>query len=535
MLILSISIGGLILLLYGQLGIEYIFQRTTRLRLQLIRLFTTRYKWFTYIIGGFITLSTKSTITTIRTISSFLETDVIKLKNAIDILIGVNIGTILFMQFLAFDMEHYALLIIILGFLLSKIRPTHGEFLIRLGLIFYGVYITGIGIRMADEVYWGRFLIEKVFTNSIINAISGTLLYLLSNSILVPIGVAIELTQQAGIHTVTTFPILLGGYLGSGISIFIYSLKTEDINLCKIAYGNLLYRFLSWLIGMFLSTPIALLSYKITDAFSDEIVVPVRQLANMYTIFVLGTIILSLPFRGILERFVLWLVQGRAPKEYPIKEMPAEMLKEVKIKVSTLADAVRKIMGDTLNLWENFSYGGIVKLKKEYNSMIQMKDEVVDILNSIPRKGCSEDESLTYITLTGVISNLEKIANITGKEFADFANRINRAKEPLMDTNHVYDIIDLYKSIIEEFNVLTNSLREYKKEDINKILALDYEWNIKIQEKREEYIEIQKNKEIVELVHTGSIYLDALGILERIHRHIQRIANLCSRLGGGII
>jgi Na+/phosphate symporter len=534
MIILSTLAGGIVLILYGQRFFEFSLQKTLQIRLQLLHLWFLRYKWFAFLSGGFLALSNKSLSIIIKTLGSLISSKIIGVKHAINLLIGTGFGSALLIQIIAFNIDNYSLLIIAVGFLLSRIKPEHGGPLLGFGFICYGVYIIGIGIGLIKETYFGKIILEGISTNYGIATMFGAIFYFLTRSILVPIGAAVGLVNN-GLHVQNGFLLILGGYIGSGM---LFSLTCVKMNynavIKRLSTAYLCYRFFGWVLGLFFAVPLMLIAKEVTIFFSEDVPSLCRQLANAYTIFIMCIMSTALPFMGIFERFAKKIIyrKGYIKKEYITAYKAVEAKEQITSDVYKLALEIKNIIGNMVFLWADDSRKKIIKVKEQYELIIREKDSIERSFAGISKKMQSEEESLWYVHLTGIVGNLEKIAVVAGKESIEFVLRNGQEKE-LIPKNRIAVVSDIHALIAEEYNSLLDLLNKGDKGNLNKVLDADYGITMKLQDDHDSYCADQSGKNLSELSSQGALYLDAVDMLKRLHRHIQRIANLISRLPAG--
>jgi len=529
---LSAFIGGIFLLLYGQKIFEFSLQRTSQTRLQVIQLWSTKYRWFTFLVSGFLMLSNRSSVVTMRTMISFISTKMISLRQAILLLVVASFGPVVLFQLMAFNLENYALLVVGLGFLLSGLRPSHGEMLMGFGFMCYGAYLAGTGAGLAKGNYFGDFLQNIVLHGNLNSVIGGVLLYFLTKSILVPMGVAMGCVQYGGVYITSALSMLLGAYGASGISVFVSLLGVgKEIESKELAYANMWYKCIGLLVGMALLIPIILVAQELTIMFSDDLFSPSRHLANAYGIFILGMIVLTFPFSKIYERLVERVSVESRPAEKSYNNV-LDQLKGIAKDIYATAEEIGKIIAGVNEVLADGSRKNIGKLQKQQKMLSDMTDDIVRNLSAVAQRKKTEEESLIEVQFSGIVGNIGKIANIAGKEFPDtLLNNLEDGETISQEKSE--KLLEISDFVAREYNTLLLAFKKNQKNIINNVLAASYEFSSMLEEKRNDFSAEQAEHELSELANDKSLYVSVLGLLERIHGHIQRVANLISRLSGG--
>ena len=138
------ALGGLVFFL---LGIELMSNGLksslgTNIRNILTKLNKNRFA--SLVTGILLTMVTQSTGATTIMMLSFVETNLMTFFQTIPVILGANIGSTFTSQMIAFDITAYAIIPVIVGFLLKtagfndKIRDA-GSAILGFGLVFYGM------------------------------------------------------------------------------------------------------------------------------------------------------------------------------------------------------------------------------------------------------------------------------------------------------------------------------------------------------------------------------------------------------------
>lgn len=151
MLIIGL-VGGLAMFLYGIEVMSHGLLRTAGAGLRKLLGSITKNKLFAAGMGAFTTMIIQSSSATNVMLVSFVNSNIMKFRQTIPIMLGAAIGTTITAQLIAFKLTDYSLLLLALGFFMltfsKKEQFQHiGETILGFGLLFFGMYIMSDAIH----------------------------------------------------------------------------------------------------------------------------------------------------------------------------------------------------------------------------------------------------------------------------------------------------------------------------------------------------------------------------------------------------
>lgn len=529
-MILASFLGGLILFLYGQSLLETGLQKTSRLRLRSILKLLTKHKITALLLGSIISIGTQSSTVAVLTLVSLVNAGLLQLTQAVGLVLGASLGTTLVVQVISFKVAGFALWIIIIGFLVSRIRTFTGHpkapVLIALGFMFYGIYLMGSGIALFKETPLGGDFLEGVCVNVVPNLTGAFLLTVLCQSTLLPLAIGITLVREGGLPLVSAIPIILGSHVGAGILPIISSFRSSGKSIARqLALANLGYRLLGSLIFLLLIIPLATLTQWITEVSGGGAFITGRQLANAHTLFTLLTIGIFLPFIMPCTKLLKRLVPEKEPEEKKLlylgpqlENLPKEIIPAAEKEIQRLTEDVYQVLSRAMSIWEQDSLRNVRRIEQDYESIHTIEDCITRYITRLPRELLTEEEYKKEMQLLGIAGNLEKIGGLVGRSLTDIATR--RITQGLsFSIGGLNELLTIHRRILNELQLLKD------KQKAEKILTMDKELNSMIQASHNTHID-RMHKGFFETRETRSLHLDAITVLERIHSHIQKIANL---------
>lgn len=300
-------LAGLTLFLYG----------VTRLSLSLRKIAGEKMKRFlerftsnvfvAVLSGTLVTIILDSSSITIIMIIALVNSKLISLNRAIGVIMGANIGTTVSSQIIAFQIEEYASLLLLVGFMiyfLSKKRKAvkyTGLALFGFGLIFFGLGLMG---HAAEPLKDNNAFIDwiKTLENPWKGVLIGAGLTAIIQSSSATMGIVITLASQKMISLAVGVTVMLGAEIGTCADTLIASVGRSKEAL-KAGLFHLIFNIVTVVIGVIFYEAIASLSSTVT---SDGNVA--RQIANAHMIFNIGGVLLFVWFTpqiaNLLNRFV---------------------------------------------------------------------------------------------------------------------------------------------------------------------------------------------------------------------------------------
>lgn len=256
--------------------------------------------------GILVTIVLDSSSITIILIIALVNSTLIPLNRAIAVIMGANIGTTVSSQIVAFQIEEYAALLLIAGFLiyfLSKKRKNLkyiGLALFGFGLIFFGLSLMG---NAADPLKENQAFLDwiKTLQNPWKGVLIGATLTAIIQSSSATLGIVITLASEKMISLPVGVAVMLGAEIGTCADTLIASLGRSREAL-KAGIFHLTFNIVTVLIGVILHRSIA---HVATIISATDVA---RQIANAHVIFNVGGVLLFIWFTpqiaNLLDRLI---------------------------------------------------------------------------------------------------------------------------------------------------------------------------------------------------------------------------------------
>ncbi|MBR5310205.1 MAG: Na/Pi cotransporter family protein [Oscillospiraceae bacterium] len=311
-------LGGLALFLYGMHMLSASLEKMSGSKLTKILEKLTGSVWKSVALGvGITALVQSSSATTVITVG-LVNSGILKLGQAIGIIMGSNIGTTVTSHLLRLTEisgtsgimtllkpDFFAPLCAIIGAALAMFskksgKRTIGEILVGFGMLFIGMDLMEGSLSPLRESPLMGELFTKFGSNPILGIIVGAGVTAIIQSSSASVGILQALSVTGAITWSSAIPIILGQNIGTTITA-ILSVIGASKNAKRTALAHLYFNVIGTVI--FTVAVFAVQSMGIGDFWDTTI--DKSGIANFHTIFNVTMTILFLPFTGLLEKLCM--------------------------------------------------------------------------------------------------------------------------------------------------------------------------------------------------------------------------------------
>lgn len=306
-------LGGLAIFLYGMGLMSGSLQEAAGERMRSILATVTKNPVLGVLAGAFATAVLQSSSATTVMVIGFVSAGLMRLPQAIPIVMGANVGTTITAQIIAFKLSDYILLFVALGFLVMTVAKRErvklsGKAVFGFGLLFVGIETMGSVMKPLASNPVFTDMIAQVAGVPVLGVVVGTVMTLIVQSSSATIAVLQNFAAQPAadggsiIGLDGAIPILLGDNLGTTITALLAAIgQSRDAK--RVALSHCLFNLSGcllfvWLVGPFASVVAAI---PPTGAEMDVIA---RQIANAHTLFNVTMTALWLPFVPLMAKIV---------------------------------------------------------------------------------------------------------------------------------------------------------------------------------------------------------------------------------------
>ena len=443
-------VGGLALFLYGMdlMGEGLAKASGGKMEKMLESLTSNTFK--AVALGAIVTAVIQSSSATTVIVVGFVNSGIMKLGQAVGVIMGANIGTTMtswllsltgiesgnfFMQLLkpsSFSPVLAVIGVIFMQFLKSDKKKNVGMIMVGFAILMTGMDTMSAAVKpLANVPEFTNILL--MFSNPILGMLAGAILTAVIQSSSASVGILQALCISGAVTTGTALPIIMGQNIGTCVTAMMSSIGGSK-NARRTALIHLYFNLIGTIVFMLLFYA-ANAVFKFT--FMDS-AINAAGIATIHTIFNVTATVLLLPFSKVLVKLAMMTVRedkveetlpdnaGRVVRilEPRFLEMPAyatEVCMEATEKMAYLSvKAVVKAMG-LLEKYDEEEAKKVIDLEEEVDAY---EDELGAYMVQLSRKDLAVHESQTLSMMLHSIGDFERLS--------DHAVTISKAAEEMV-------------------------------------------------------------------------------------------------------
>ena len=463
--------GGLALFLYGMNMMSNGLELAAGNKMQSILEKLTSNRILGVAVGALITALIQSSSATTVMAVGFVNSGLMKLENAVWVIMGANIGTTITGQLIAIDITAIAPVIAFIGvamivFFKSEKLDAFGSILAGLGVLFMGMDMMSGAMSPLREMPEFVNLITK-FENPLIGIIVGALFTAIIQSSSASVGILQALAMSGVITLPSAIYVLFGQNIGTCITSVIASIGTSR-NAKRTTILHLSFNIIGTIIFVAVSMifPFADLMQSLTPANIPA------QIANTHTVFNVVTTLLLLPFGEKLVKLTYTILPEVA------EEKEKMTLKYLDFNVftndyhlGTSAIANTQLFNETQNMLtvttENVrrSFDLMVQFDEERYERLQKNEEYINYLNKeitrFTTNAIVEESPLKESEAIGLFMKIAGDLERIGDHAIDIANRAkilhnNNEKFSAEAMEEIKIMSSLTNNILDELKIISH-------------------------------------------------------------------------------
>ncbi|SCY65938.1 Na/Pi cotransporter family protein [Alkaliphilus peptidifermentans] len=519
-------IGGLGLFLYGMNVMSTGLQKAAGDKLKSIIGMLTSNRFMAVLVGAGVTAIVQSSSATTVMVIGFVNAGMMKLTQAVGVIMGANIGTTITAQIITFKIEKYAPIIVGIAvgvWLFTENRKLKqiAEAFIGFGILFIGMKFMGDSLRPLREAQAFRDLLVGFGTNPALGILAGFAITVAVQSSTASTGILLALAMEGLIPIESGLPILFGINIGTTVTAMLSSIGANKTAKRAAAF-HFVFNFIGTLIFIFvLQGPV----YRIITTL-DPGDIP-RQIANAHTIFNIANTLILLPFAGILVSLVNKMFPGDEDSTEGIKYIDDRILETPSI---ALASAIKEtlhmgnIARDSLeNSIEGFLEANQKKIDESFRVekiVNELEREMSTYLVKLSNTNISIRNRETVDGLFNTINDIERVGD-HAENIAELAqykidNHLEFSEIAVSELKEMAElVVKAYKDSLTAMKNLDGSLA---------MKVIEIEGNVDSMEKSLRVNHIQRLNNHLCNPSSGVIFLDFISNMERISDHASNIA-----------
>lgn len=540
-------IGGLALFLYGMHVMGDGLTKASGGKLEKILEKLTSNKLYAVILGAGVTAIIQSSSATTVMVVGFVNSGIMKLSQAIGVIMGANIGTTVTSWILSlagiqsdnfwiqlFKPESFTPILALVGIILlmfSKKEKKHdiGNILLGFAVLMFGMTSMSEAVApLADVPEFTSIL--TAFTNPVLGVIAGALLTAAIQSSSASVGILRALCITGAVDYRMAIPIIMGQNIGTCITAIISGIGANR-NAKRAALIHLYFNIIGSVVFLVLFYTVnAFVHFEFLDAPATALGVAIIH--SVYNIF--ATAIL-LPFSGVLEKLsYLTLPEEKtdavvSTSDIPVLDVrfldtPPIATAQCKNAAVKMAELCRQALFQAMDLLKRYDEEKAEEVRKMESMVDEYEDELGNYLVKLSSKSLTERDSHTISMLLHCIGDFERIS--------DHALNICQSAKEMYTKDQKFskkaeEEITVFAGLIRE--IVDTSVKVFETEDV--VLAKEVEPMEEVVDGLNDEIK----KRHVKRLRKGKCTIELGFVLSDITTNFERVADHCSNIAISLI
>ena len=534
-------IGGLCLFLFGMNVMGEALEKRAGNGLKTILSRITGNKMTGFLLGMGVTAVIQSSSATTVMAVGFVNSGLMTLSQAINVIMGANVGTTVtawvlsltgvsgdsfFIQMLK-PMSFTPILGLIGIFMYmgkDAKRKDTGMIMLGFATLMFGMDIMSDAVSGLKNVPEFQNLMI-MFTNPIMGVLVGALMTGIIQSSSASVGILQALSSTGQVPMAAAIPIIMGQNIGTCVTAMLSSVGTNK-NARRTALVHLLFNIIGTIVWLIVFMVVkAIFAPAILDEAANQF-----SIAVAHTAFNILCTALLLPMSGLLEKLAYLIIKETEDEDAievideRLMDVPAVALEQCHHVVCKMAEIANNSLKDSLIIAGKYDKEKAEKIVADEDKVDRYEDMLGSYLVKLSNHTLSEDDRAETAELLHLIGDFERISdhavNIleSVEEMREKKMRFSESaqKELTVMGSAVFEILDL-------------ALDAFRTNDIEKA---------KLVEPLEEVVDTLKEqlrmRHIVRL-QRGECTIEMGFVLSDMLTNLERVADHCSNVAGRVI
>ena len=538
-------LGGLALFLYGMQVMGDGLAKISGGKLEKILENLTSSKLRAVLLGLGVTAVIQSSSATTVMVVGFVNSGIMKLTQAVGIIMGANIGTTVtawilslagiesnnfFMSLLkpsSFAPILALIGIVLLMFTKNSRKKDIGAILVGFAVLMFGMDTMSAAVKpLADVPEFTNLLLA--FSNPIAGVLAGTVLTAIILSSSASVGILQALCVTGAVPYSAAFPIIMGQNIGTCVTALLSAIGANK-NAKRAAMIHLYFNIIGTVV--FLSV-FYILNAAVQFPFMDAMATP-AAIAVTHSVFNVTATLLLLPFSNLLVKLACMTIRdssedveaAKEDQEFLILESrflekPAFAVEQGRTAARRMAEDSWKALKASFEVLHDYSEEKAQKITKMESKVDRYEDELGTYLVQLNNKDLSETDSHSVSMMLHCIGDFERISDhaVNIKESADELHAKGLSFS-------VYAKAELRVLTAAVTKIVETAFSVFDEQDITKASEIEA-----LEELIDELTKEMKRRHINRL-RSGECTIEMGFILSDLITSMERIADHCSNIG----
>lgn len=491
-----------------------------------------------FLVGVAVSASIQSSTGTTALAISLVRSGLMKLKQAVAIIMGANVGTTVTVILIGLNLSKFAPYFIVIGAFIYMFSKKQRQEYIALLLIGFGCLFYGLGAMtsslsvLADMPIFTDFTV-KLSDNQFAGVGLGIVMTLIMQASSATVGILQSLYDSGSIELRGALPILFGDNVGTTFTAVIAAIG-GSLAAKRAAAAHVIFN----LTGAIIFLIIFPLFYNYILWGADLLgLSKMMTIAFAHASFNIGTAIVLLPLISVLVWFVCKIIPNKGEDEDEIKTtivLDTRLMTQSTTAALDVAYSASSEMAEICNKMIKNTQLFIQSKDDKYAKRVMNSEEVVNDLNikisnylvELGAYPVTEQDNLRSTNLFYALKDLERIGDQcmnTVNYFMEIYNAKERLTPPaLKEMNDMFDLLvemsDKVAQLLLQPSLGLCTEIATKEEFLNRVET----------QAKNNYIDRVRNKEKMGHI-SSSVYVDIISDLERIGDHCHNISQRAER------
>ncbi len=541
-------LGGLALFLYGMNAMGDGLAKVSGGRLESVLEKLTKKRIMAVLLGAAVTAVIQSSSATTVMVVGFVNSGIMKLNQAIGIIMGANIGTTITSWILALTgiqsdnifvsllkPSSFSPILAVIGaafILFSKKdrKKDIGTIMVGFAILMFGMETMSAAVKPLANVpqFTNMF---TMFTNPVLGMIVGAVLTAVIQSSSASVGILQALCATGGVTMASAIPIIMGQNIGTCVTSLI-SAAGANKNAKRAALVHFYFNLIGTIIFMVVFYTLnAFLHFEILNMTANAWLI-----ALVHSCFNIAATILFMPFGDLLAKLACLTIRDKKEadettaesdsleKEFQVLdprflESPAFAVQQCKNVAVKMANSARDGLFLSMELLESYDEekAGLVL---HYEDIVdRYEDELGTYLVKLNGKSLTKKDSQIVSMLLHVIGDFERIS--------DHAVNIKEAAEEMRDKK-----LKFSDKAASELKVYTTAIHEIVNMSMDAFATENVEAaeNVEPLEEVMDYLKAELKDRHVRRLRKGKCTIELGFVLTDLITNYERVADHCSNI-----
>ena len=540
-------LGGVALFLFGMslMGDSLKMVAGSKLEVVLYRLSGTQLKGI--LLGTGVTAVIQSSSATSVMVVGFVNSEMMKVRQAIGIIMGAIIGTSItgwiiclsdiggntsgWMELLSTETltSVVALIGIILYMFSGDMSRRHvGGILMGFAVLMFGMKaMSGAVSGLKDDESFVRILTD--FSNPVLGIIVGMAFTSILQSASAAVGILQALAITGAVSFEVAFPIIMGIAIGAAVPVLLSAMgasadgkRTALSYLIIDLFGVIIVSVIFYAVNAFVH--FGIMSRTMTAV----------SIAFVNTLFRVVIVMILAPMTGLIEKFVSLFVKDDKERLKGLRDMdlleerflthPALSIEQSRQVINSMARCVVKNVTDALSLVDKYTKDGFAEVQKEEELVDRYEDKLGTYLVQITRLELTKQQNIMVGKYLHSITDFERMS--------DHALNIAECAQEMHDKK-----LNFSKSATHELSVLRSAVSEIVALAVKAFVEDDLSVAYRIEPLEEKIDSLCDEMKLhhINRISDGTCTLQLGFVFNDLLTNLERMADHCSNIGVAMI